>query len=53
VVAALCGYLIDAGRTPLYVVAEDNTASIQLAESVGFSDTGTRDVMLQAALKER
>lgn len=51
VVAALCGYLIDAGRTPLYVVAEDNAASIQLAESVGFVDTGTREYMLQAARK--
>jgi len=51
VVAALCGFLIDTGRTPLYVVAEDNAASIQLAESVGFVDTGTRDFMLQAARK--
>ncbi len=51
VVAALSGYLIDNGRTPLYVVAEDNAASIQLAESVGFADTGGRDFMLQATRK--
>lgn len=53
VVAALSQELLDSGRTPLYVVAEDNAASIQLAESVGFVDTGAREIMLQATLKER
>ena len=53
VVAALSQYLIDSGRTPLYVVAEENAASMQLAESVGFTDTGVREVMLQAALRKR
>jgi L-amino acid N-acyltransferase YncA len=33
------------------VVAEDNQPSIQLAESVGFVDTGVREMMLQAARK--
>ena len=51
VVAALSQYLIDSGRTPLYVVSEENAASIQLAESVGFRDTGAREVFLQAALR--
>ena len=50
VVAALSQHLLDSGRTPLYVVSEENAASIQLAESVGFRDTGAREVFLQAAL---
>jgi hypothetical protein len=53
VVSALSGHLIEGGRTPLYVVSEDNIASAQLAESVGFTDTGARDLLLQAALKMR
>jgi hypothetical protein len=53
VVAALSGHVIDGGRIPLYVVSEENTASIQLAESVGFTDTGSRELLLQATLKER
>jgi len=52
VVAALSQHLLDSGRTPLYVVSEEFTASIQLAESVGFHDTGAREVFLQAALRE-
>lgn len=53
VVAALSGYLIDSGRTPLYVVSEENHASASLAESVGFTDTGVREYLLQATRKER
>ncbi|WP_374688567.1 GNAT family N-acetyltransferase [Promineifilum sp.] len=53
VVAAISQELLDSGRAPLYVVAEDNDASIHLAESVGFVDTGVREIMLQATLKER
>ncbi len=53
VVAALSGYLIENGRTPLYVVSEENSASASLAESVGFADTGAREYLLQASLKER
>lgn len=51
VVSALSGYLIESGRTPLYVVSEENAASASLAESVGFTDTGTREYLLQASLK--
>jgi predicted GNAT family acetyltransferase len=43
--------LLDSGRVPLYVVAEENQPSIQLAESVGFVDTGVRETILQAARK--
>jgi len=53
VVAALSQHLLDSGRTPLYVVADDNEASIQLAQSVGYTDTGVREVLLQAARKSR
>lgn len=53
VVAALSGYLLDSGRTPLYVVSEENSASASLAESVGFEDSGAREYLLQASLKER
>ena len=53
VVSAMTNYLLEDGRTPLYVVAQNNEASIQLAESVGFTDTGVREVMVQALLKSR
>jgi hypothetical protein len=53
VVSALSGHLIESDRIPLYVVSEENMASSQLAESVGFTDTGTRDLLLQATLKMR
>jgi hypothetical protein len=51
VVAALVQDLLTSGRTPLYVVAEENQPSIQLAESVGFVDTGVREAMLQGAFR--
>ncbi|MCA9917657.1 MAG: GNAT family N-acetyltransferase [Anaerolineales bacterium] len=53
VVAAMANYLLENGRIPLYVVSQTNEASIQLAERVGFSDTGIRELMLQAVLKPR
>lgn len=53
VVSALSGHLIASGRIPLYVVSEENTPSANLAESIGFTDTGAREYILQAALKER
>lgn len=53
VVSAMANYLLENGRTPLYVVAQNNEASIQLAESVGFTDSGVREIMIQATLKPR
>lgn len=53
VVSAMANYLLANGRTPLYVVAQNNEASVQLAESVGFSDSGAREIMIQATLKPR
>lgn len=53
VVSAMANYLLENGRTPLYVVSQTNEASIQLAESVGFADTGVRELMIQAVLNPR
>jgi predicted GNAT family acetyltransferase len=52
VVARAAGDLLEAGITPLYVVAEDNTASIRTAQAVGFVDTGVREYVCEAALLE-
>ena len=52
VVAAMAQYLLDLGLTPLYVVSEENQPSIQLAETIGFTDTGAREVLVQAFLRE-
>jgi predicted GNAT family acetyltransferase len=41
------------GRTPLYAVAENNQASQQLAQSVGFVDKGFRHTILHGSLKPR
>lgn len=49
VVAALCQYILESGRTPLYTVGENNRPSIKLAESSGFVDLGIRQLLLQAS----
>lgn len=48
VVTALAGRLLETGRRPLYVVAESNSASLGLAQSAGFVDTGLREYVGQA-----
>ena len=53
VVSAMVNYLLENGRTPLYVVAQNNAASIQLAERIGFTDSGVREIMIQAVLSPR
>ena len=53
VVAALCQHLLDQGIRPLYVSAAENRSSIQLAESVGFINTGNRLAFLEASLNPR
>lgn len=50
VVSALAQYLFESGRTPLYAVSETNEPSMQLAGSVGFTDSGAREYMLQAVI---
>ncbi len=49
VVNAVVGELLAMGVTPLYSAAEDQAASQALAWSVGFVDSGAREVMAQAA----
>jgi GNAT superfamily N-acetyltransferase len=51
VVAACAAALHRMEVTPLYIAAEDNGASLELAGAVGFVDTGAREVMAQATLK--
>lgn len=53
VVAALVQNTLDSGRIPLYAVGAENSASIQLAESVGFVDTGATDVLLEGNIRPR
>lgn len=48
VVASATGELLNAGLIPLYVVAEDNLASIRTAEAVGYVDTGLREYVCEA-----
>ncbi|MDX1414039.1 MAG: GNAT family N-acetyltransferase [Candidatus Promineifilaceae bacterium] len=48
VVAAMVQYVLESGRTPLYVVTDQNEPSLRLAESVGFVDTGKRLIFAQA-----
>ncbi len=43
VVDSCVAWVIRSGVQPLYVVAEGNEASLRLAESVGFVDTGARE----------
>lgn len=51
VVAACSATLLKQDITPVYVVAEGNAASMELARVVGFVDTGAREVVAQATLK--
>jgi RimJ/RimL family protein N-acetyltransferase len=52
VVAALAQHVLSTGRIPIYVVSEDNDASIRLAEGVGFVDTGAREWMIEGSLRQ-
>lgn len=51
VLNALTAQLLTLKVTPLYAVAEGNQASLQLAASLGYVDTGAREAMAQAALR--
>ncbi len=53
VLAAMVQYVLGHGRSPLYLVADHNAASIQLAQSAGFRDTGADKILLQGSLKAR
>ncbi|MDX1615688.1 MAG: GNAT family N-acetyltransferase, partial [Candidatus Promineifilaceae bacterium] len=49
VVAAAAQHVLESGRIPLYVVAAQNQASRQLAESVGFVDIGLRRFLAEGS----
>ena len=51
VVSSMVNYILANGRIPLYTASQSNIASRQLAERVGFTDTGARQTLLQAVLK--
>ena len=53
VLSSLCVALLQEGLMPLYVVSEQNSASINLAESVGFVDSGTREFAAQVVRVEK
>ncbi len=44
VVAAISELVVRGGRVPIYLVEHDNEASRRLAESLGYVDTGARQV---------
>lgn len=51
VVAAITALLLDEGVRPLYVVGEGHTESIQLAQSLGYVDSGAREYQCEILLK--
>lgn len=53
VLSAIVGYVVENGRSPLYEVAAQNTASQTLAQQTSFRNTGADKVLLQAILKPR
>lgn len=44
VVSAVCSQMLQAGRTPLYIVDPSNTASIRLAERLGYRNTNSFEI---------
>lgn len=53
VVEVLVREIVCNGRSAIYKVADNNTASIQLAQSLGFQDTHYRSTLIQATLKPK
>ncbi len=52
VVDGCVAWIIRSGAQPLYIVAEDNEPSIRLAESIGFVDTGARELAVEGVRRE-
>ncbi|MCC7206325.1 MAG: GNAT family N-acetyltransferase [Anaerolineae bacterium] len=48
VLVACCERVLAGGRQPIYLVEPSNTASVRLAESAGFVDSGARQVYADA-----
>lgn len=53
VVAAMAQHVLANGRSPIYLVAENNQPSIHLAENVGFRDSGADKLLLHGSLRPR
>lgn len=53
VVSAIVQHVLANGRLPIYLVAENNQPSIQLAENAGFRDSGARKLLLHGTLRQR
>lgn len=51
VVSSLIRDLLEDGKTPLYEVSPQNEASLNLARSLGFVDTGADKLFLEATLR--
>jgi GNAT superfamily N-acetyltransferase len=51
VVSACTNALLDEGLRPLYLVEEGNEASIQIAEGLGYVDTGSKHFVAEGTLK--
>jgi RimJ/RimL family protein N-acetyltransferase len=51
VVSACTAALLEEGLRPLYMVEEGNEASIQIAEGLGYVDTGSRHFVAEGPLK--
>lgn len=48
VVTAVTERVLKAGRLPIYLIEPGNDASIRLAEGLGFTDTGSRQIYAEA-----
>jgi hypothetical protein len=48
VAAAVTDRVLASGRLPIYLVEKENEASVQLAESLGYVDTGAKQVFADA-----
>ncbi len=48
VVSDVTQAVLESGRTPLYLVEDDNSASQELADTLGYVDTGARQVFADA-----
>ncbi len=52
VVSAIAQHVLEMEQTPLYVANTDNDASMQLARSLGFVDTGARWYLIEGTLRK-
>jgi ribosomal protein S18 acetylase RimI-like enzyme len=53
VCAALCRQLVDEKRQVLYAAEEKNAVSLRLARSLGFEDTGEREILCTGSVQPR